>query len=144
MDYFFKQKFNITELADRPAPSLKIIIMETEEYLVALYTRYLQAHDFVALHCKEAGGLKDLIVYHQPDLLIIGSGAVLDPAFLLELLFDIKRIFSTLPVITIGNNISPQMLKQLMSAGISGHIDRRLSKPEDVVAVVKTILQKNI
>ena len=39
-----------------------------------------------------------------------------------------------------GYNTGGDVVKELMDAGICGHVDRRLSRPKDLLYIVKAVL----
>jgi DNA-binding response OmpR family regulator len=137
MAYLFKEKFNIAELAELPGKANRVVICEPEEYLAALYGHYLSQHNFDIKHCPQVDELKELLQNFLPRLLILNieknhiqSHSVL----------RLRRQFPNVEVITMGYNIGGDVVKELMSAGICGHIDRRLSRPKDLLYIVKALL----
>ena len=140
MSYLFRQKFKISDLAQLSEMQQKILILESEPYLAALYARYLSIHNFLVEACRQSEQLLESVALEQPHLLIVGIASVGNQRRLLELLRSLKLQHPALPIITIGYNLEPAALKQLISGGVAGHLDRRLSRPQDLVLVVKTVL----
>ncbi|MFA5991438.1 MAG: hypothetical protein WC794_04295 [Candidatus Doudnabacteria bacterium] len=137
MPYLFKEKFNIADLVDAQTQVRRVVICEPEEYLAALYGHYLTQHNFDIKHCPHVNGLKDLLVSFSPRLLVLNIEANnLERNLVLNLL----RQFPNIGVITMGYNTGGEVVKELMGAGICGHIDRRLSRPKDLIYIVKAVL----
>lgn len=138
MRYLFKQKLNLSDLVNFKGVQKKVLIYEPQEYLAALYSHYLRLHNFDIKHCPEFGKLKTMITDFCPELLIFNVEAETkskeNPSF------NFKRHFPGLLVVTIGYNLGSESLKSLMNAGVSSHINRKLSRPQDVAVVVNTLL----
>ncbi len=139
MAYIFKQKLRIEDLVDLPVREKKVLIHEPEEYRAALYGSYLRDHNFVVDFCPHIFFLNDSVKTFSPHLLIFnleGDGQGSKIAWLLSF----KQRFPNVLVVTLGFNTDAETLKLLMPAGLSSHINRRLSKPQDIVEVVKALL----
>ncbi len=140
MPYLFKNRFSIAELASIDSAVQRIVLAEPEEYLRELYAQLLANNNFRIFHSSGSAALENEIRQFSPHLLIISSNFAGADSQLPPVLKKLKYGFPNLPVVTLGYNLDNEQLKALMSAGISSHIDRRLTRPADVVMVVKTIL----
>jgi DNA-binding response OmpR family regulator len=141
MVYLFKEKFNLLDLVPVKKQPLKLVmILEPEEYLLSLYSHYLERNNFQVKHCRQVDALHKEIHSHHPDLLILNTGIFKQLGALVDLLTELRQSFAGLPVVTIGHNINGEDISKMMATGISSHIDRRLSRPRDVVHVVEAIL----
>ena len=137
MSYLFKEKFNIADLVDTQTQVRRVVICEPEEYLASLYGHYLSQHNFDIKHCPQIDGLKELLFSFSPRLLVLNIEAGnLQRGLVLNLL----RQFPNIGVITMGYNTGGDVVKELMDAGICGHVDRRLSRPKDLLYIVKAVL----
>ena len=139
MPYIFKQKLQIQELVDLQQPIKRILIHEPEEYLAALYQHYLQVHNFDIKHCPVLESLEVSAKNFAPDVLIFNIGENHNSKA--EWLLKFKKDFPEAGVITTGFNTNSEILKLLLSAGISSHINRKLTRPQDIAVVVKSMLQ---
>lgn len=140
MAYIFKQKLQLRDLVNIESSLKKVLIYEPEQYLAALYGHYLSAHNFDVKHCPNLSDLKIFAQMRRPDILIFsaeGGGAFPEK---IAWLSDFKKNFPDVPVVTTGFKAETEALKQFMAIGISGHINRRLTKPQDLVVIVKSIL----
>jgi DNA-binding NarL/FixJ family response regulator len=54
-----------------------------------------------------------------------------------------KNSYPNVKIITLGMGLPEGYLTNLMSAGIVGHIDRKLTRPQDLVLLIKTIINPN-
>jgi len=140
MTYLFKQKLNLSDLADFSRAGEKILVYEPDAYLADLYRHYLRVHNFDVKHCPDLARISEQISEHRPKLVIFNTdspGAWLKVKTMLSALI---AAFPGLRVVSTAYNINAQGLSELMSLGVSSHINRRLSRPEDLVVIVKNIL----
>ena len=141
MDYIFAQKLNMKNVrSDFEYPPKLVAIFEPEEYLRALYEKKFRAHNFLVQQIsgtKQLLGLLDLLT---PDLLIINSQFSADHRLVISFLKQLHVKFPSLPKVSLGKDLPAEHLKQLMSYGVVSHVERRLSRPNDLVAIAKTIL----
>jgi DNA-binding NtrC family response regulator len=142
MAYIFRQKLNLSDLAGLSVLSKRILIYEPEDYLAALYAHYLRQHNFDIKHCPDLRQVSEMIVSFQPHLLIFCAdgreAAFKAPGLILAL----SRRFPDLGMITTARDLNHQGIKDLMDAGVLGHLNRRLSRPQDIPILVKTILHQ--
>jgi hypothetical protein len=139
MAYLFRQKIDLRELAGAEYSPRLIMLAEPEEYLLALYSYYLQNYNFIVKNCADASILEEMISAHNPSLLFFNPGFYGKISQAASFLKKMMANFPFLQVVTIGNGVSEKELKLLMQTGIVSHIERRLSKPKDIVAVAETI-----
>lgn len=132
MSYIIRQKFNIAELVEIAASRPMVLICEPDDCLAALYGHYLSAHNFDVKHCPHLGELRSAWQSTNPRLLLVNAEAAGSTNF--------SKEFPGLSVVTVGYNLTANRVKALLNAGVSGHIDRRLSRPEDVAVIIKTLL----
>jgi len=140
MQYLYKEKLNLLELFQIPAESKTVLLAEPEEYLLALYSGYLTNNNFSVKPCSQIRQLDGIIKKHSPDLLLFSVHFYEDISQGLDFLNSLSRDYPTLPVVTLGHNVGNDILKDLMSTGIVSHIERKLTRPKDIVVVAKTIL----
>ncbi len=137
MSYLFKEKFNIGDLVNIQTQTNRVVICEPEDYLAALYAHYLSRHNFDIKHCPQVETLTGVLKLFSPRILVFNVDAQKSGR---RLILGLRRQFPGISVITVGYNTSGELIKELMSAGVSGHIDRRLSKPKDLIHIVKAVL----
>jgi hypothetical protein len=140
MAYIFKQKLNISDLANLKQRPKRIIIYEPEEYLSALYSHYLKEHNFDVKHCPDLKLLKTLMAAFMPQMLVYSIEGAENQEAKLSRLFQLKKEFPNTLVITTGFNADSEILKLLLKGGIASHINRKLSRPQDLGIIVKSIL----
>ena len=141
MAYLFRQKLNISELVDLAQAPKRILIHEPEEYLSALYAHYLRAHNFDVKHCPNWDKISAMVKSFRPQVFIFSADALVPHTNvkIWGLLSGLVSDFPNLKLISTGlGNSSP--LKELMAAGVLGHINRKLSRPQDLAIIVKSIL----
>ncbi len=141
MPYIFKQKLDISHLVNLQQPAHRILVAEPEQYLLALYASYLRAHNYEVAQCQELEFLEGSLKNFAPHLLIINAHFFADFHRLAGLLKNLKSEFAHFPIISLGDNLSGEMVKQLMELGVVSHIDRRFSRPGDIVSIAKNLLK---
>jgi len=139
MAYIFKQKINLADLAALGQEPKKVLIYEPESELGALYAHYLRAHNFDIRHCPYLASIRQFIAEFEPHLLIFNAESS-------QALLEISRVSRNFPagfprLISTGYNLSGQKIGELMSAGVASHINRKLSRPQDLAILVETILK---
>jgi hypothetical protein len=139
--YLFRQKLNLVDLAGLAVRPKRILIYEPEDYLAALYAHYLRAHNFDIKHCPNLNEIAGEITSFQPHLVIFSTDRVGQRAKFPGLILSLSRKFPDLHFLTTGYNLSHEGIKELMSAGVESHLNRRLSRPQDIPVLVETILQ---
>jgi hypothetical protein len=139
--YLFKQKLNLTDLAGVTVIPKRILIYEPETYLAALYAHYLRMHNFDIKHCPNLSEVTDMIISFQPHLLIFCADGITPPFRAPSLISALNRRFPELSLLTTARDLGHQGTKDLMDAGVLGHLNRNLSRPQDIPILVKTILQ---
>ncbi|MBI5530619.1 MAG: hypothetical protein HY918_03920 [Candidatus Doudnabacteria bacterium] len=140
MSYLFKQKLNLGDLSLTNREIKRVLVFEPEEYLAALYANYVRNQEFEVRHCLELEEVPALIVKFSPHLLVFNAEALDSPVKSKSWLVSLKNRHPELHVVTIGYNISSEGVRELMSAGISSHINRHLSRPNDIAHIIKAIL----
>jgi hypothetical protein len=142
MAYLFRQKLNILELAGREAGLRRVLIYEPEEYLGALYRHYLRMHNFDVKHCPVLGQARQAIADFEPDVFVFcaDSESAGTASEIWKLLPYLGADFPGLRMVSTGLNSSNEIIRRLMEAGVLGHINRKLSRPQDLAIVVKSIL----
>jgi len=140
MAYFFKQKLNLADLAGLSAAPKRILIYEPEDYLAALYAYYLRLHNFDIKHCPNLSQVGQMTTAFRPHLLIFAADGLWNGVKTSGLILSLSRKFPDLHFLTTGYNLSHQGIKEFMSAGVESHLNRRLSRPQDIVEIVSTLL----
>ncbi len=130
MAYLFKQK-----LVFKPVPPARLVfVVEPEEYLLELYCKHLLAEQY------EVRGFRDLDALvlppgrgAGPDVAVISTQQLRRPDFQ-----DIKteKLPASVKIISVGSSTDADFIRNLMSMGVSSHLERRLTRPRDLVEIV--------
>ena len=142
MPYFVKEKFHISDLLPAQDTAKSIALVEPEEYLANLYRRYLTLQGYAVTHYQGPRHVPHVFLTAMPDVLILNSEVFEKVGAAVEKISDVLQLYPHLLVVTIGYNTQADDLQKLMSAGIASHINRKLSKPQDLVDVVRAVLHK--
>src|SRR3989344_4836625 len=141
MDYVTRQKFNINELTNVPRIQKRVLLIIGEEYLREIYCRHLEAVDFEVLVSNFGNHFAIAKFLNSSDILIIDlKNSEEDDK--LDFLKSISREFPRISIITIGHSLDEKRLLPLMALGVVGHLDRRFSRPQDLVNIARTILTR--
>lgn len=116
-----------------------ILLVEPEEYLFNLYSKYLVENGFVVKDCREIAKLNLVVKNENPEILILSLDITPDTYEFFYLLGGIRKVNSEVKIITMGHNAPPDVVKNCMSLGVCGHMDRRFTRPQDIVLIVKTL-----
>ncbi len=141
MAYIFKQKFDVRELTGRQPLRKKIMIVEPEIYACALYAYHLSAANYFVKSCDRLDNLDAELVEFVPHLLLVDPFAAEHRASAPHFLTRIRESYPQLLIITIGLGADLAAVRNLTVAGINAHVDRKLTKPQDITAIVKMLLK---
>lgn len=131
MAYLFKQKIILSPAA----PASLVFVVEPEEYLLDLYCRYLLTGEFLVKGFKALDAL-DANHVPAPDVVVINTRFLQQPDFPK---FRASLFPAPVKIISVGMVQDQDFVHNLMSLGVSGHLERRLSRPQDLVEIVKAI-----
>lgn len=140
MPYLQKQKFNLQEITETDFKSTNILLVEPEYYLRSILKKNLSQEGYEITALEDMKTLKYLISVMPADLAIISPHASLNFSIFLEELSHVRKISEHLPIITFGKLMPTEVLSKIMNLGVSSHLDSALTRPKDVVLIVKTIL----
>ncbi len=137
--YVTKEKFNIQDLVELAVKPSRVLLISPDEMLAQIYQRHLEAHQFVVSSQRDQALLSEMAELVKCDLLIldiINDRLVEQQKWLMSL----RDAYPSIKIITVGMGLSETDLTRLMSAGIMGHIDRKLTRPQDLVILIKSII----
>lgn len=139
MKYIFYNHYYIDPMT--PLPTQKqIILAEPETETRALYHKHLSQNPYLAVTlCDDLSMLLSQLASLQPDLLIINPGENL--ARNLVFLASIKKTQPSLRIITVGYGTPEDYLDRYMKIGVTYHINRHLTRPQDVAAAAQLVLE---
>ena len=137
--YLIKEKFNFRDLANVVLLQKRVLLVIDEITLQDIYVRHLEAQQFLVTTAKFADFFAIAEAVKSADMLILDFNKFIFNQRL-EFLKSLVKSFPHLPVITIGFSLEEEMLSSLMALGIVGHLDRKLSRPQDLLALIKTLI----
>lgn len=140
MAFLYKQKLNLLDFASWQTPLKKVVVAGWDDALKELYVRHLREHEFEAIHCPSVDAIHQHLVSFKPHLLLYEIGEQEGVKICLSRLILLRKAHPALKIVTVGRISALDELKTIMETGVNSHIDRRLSRPQDVVEVVKIIL----
>lgn len=141
MPYMLKQKLNLSDLVALELRPKSILLLEPDQYLRSLYSLYLKRHDFGVEIVLKAESLSSAIAFLNPHALVFSTHYYPKAENSAKTLLSIRTQFPRLPIVTIGLVHDHEQLKKFIAAGITSHIDRKLTRPQDLAVVIRTLLQ---
>ncbi len=138
MPYIFKEKFKIADLAPLAGLEKKILLLDADESLLNIYGALMAGKNFEILACRSLPEVDGLARRHRPAALVCNLDMFASPAPFVRLLARLRRRAPEIKCITHALQLELGDLSELMSAGVFSHIERKLTRPADLAAVVKT------
>lgn len=139
MKYLFYNHYYIEPMISTSS-NKTILLAEPEAESRALYRKHLSASPGITVTiCVDLTQLLDDLTSLKPDLLIVNPGK--NPARSVVFLQRIKKLQPALRIITIGYGTPDDYLDRYMQLGVSYHINRHLTRPQDVAVAAQQVLQ---
>jgi DNA-binding response OmpR family regulator len=140
MSYILKQKFNIADLVEKLQQPKHVLVIEPEYYLRHLYLGHLSRHGFNSSAAGDFNEGLNMILTIRPDAALIALSSEEDYDYLLKGITHMRRVLPEIPMVTLGQSLSSQVLSRLMSLGVSSHLEKSLTRPNDIIEVIKIVL----
>lgn len=138
MNYLFYNHYYINPMISNQNDKI-ILLAEPEAESRALYHKHLLSPGITVQICADLSQLLENLTTLEPDLLIINPGP--NPARSLVFLQNIKKTQPALRIITIGYGTPDDYLDRFMQLGVSYHINRHLTRPQDVAVAAQQVLE---
>ncbi len=139
MSYLYKQKLSFEDLQGWQSEQWRVVVFEPERYLLGIYSHHLEQNGFEIQTVSEPDDIIITVSQFSPHLLVFNADKTSKDNSLS--LFRIKREFPRLYILTTACDLSYEDVKELMAKGISGHINRRLSRPQDIAHIAVSLLK---
>jgi len=136
MFYFQKQKFNIQELFDAAVQGHIVAVVEPERYLAKLYEKYLQACNLTVLHIQPGELVAVFVQRVRPKIVLLSCDDKAAHGYI-EVL---RRQNPHMILVTIAHNSDQEDIQRFMSQGVTSHINRTLSRPQDVAVIIRGLV----
>jgi hypothetical protein len=140
MAYLFKQQFNINDLVVLKEKTSSVVIVEPDIYLAKLAELHLTAGGFMVYCSNSHLQLEQILQGFAPRALLINPDSYDSLHQAAVNIAQINKSFPYVSIVTITHNLEAEALKELMAAGLAGHINRKLSRPGDVVTIIKSLI----
>lgn len=136
MKYIVTEKFSM--LNQPKADAGLVFVFEPEEYLLDLYCKYLLQEKYAVKGFRDL----DMVVnpkagIEEPDVAVINTQFLQQPNFRA---FRSQTLPDRTKIISIGSGVDAGFVSNLMSLGVSSHLERRLSRPGDLVEIVRALI----
>lgn len=140
MAYLFRQQFKISDLAAPRQRNYSVIVVEPDLYLAKLHELHLTGAGFEVHHCHSPELLSQYLAEVPASVLLLNPEIYGDFKRAVDGIRVINKKFPHIHLVTIAYNLESANLKELMSSGISSHINRKLSRPRDVADIIKSLI----
>jgi hypothetical protein len=140
MPYIHREKINFRDLLHPQQKAYRIVVAEPETELFGIYDRHFSEEGLTAHHCRELSSLLGHLANLEPHVLVVSLEFREGIEHTRRFLAHIKKYYPLTHLITVSKGGGPEHMKIPMQLGVSGHINRQLSRPQDVVMIVKAIL----
>lgn len=141
MAYLLKQKFKISELVPNLSPARRILLVEPEYYVKHVYLKHLKEHGYEPFHSANLSDALLILKNMNADAAILNPHAEDEYKNFISRLSVLRNLYPSLPVITVGQSLPVSILSEIMALGVISHLEKRLTRPGDIITVIKTILQ---
>ena len=140
MSYIHKQKFNISDLVPEDLRVRHVLVVEPEYYSRQLYVKHLREHGFKPAHSSDLSEGLVLLKSLKPQAAILSPHAESSYENFIYALSLVRKMYPELPIITVGEALPVSVLAEIMGLGVSGHLEKKLTRPGDIVTVINAIL----
>lgn len=137
MDIIETKKY---DLRNQPFLSLygaTVLLAEPEAESSELYARRLAEVHMKVVRCPDLSEVLSHIEASTPDVVIINPS--IDVRRGLRAVAAVRGAFPAIPLITVGVGLPDDHLDAIMKSGVSYHLDRRLSRPRDLLVALEQI-----
>lgn len=140
MSYLFIEKTQISNKVKQKISAPRVLVAEPETDFLNLISYVLSKENFEVRSSSVFEEIFEVFKEHQPKVVILGTKFLMHPEFA-KLRMDPG--FSNIILISIGDSIENEELKRAMNNGFSGHLDRKFSRPQDLVQLINCLLTIN-
>jgi DNA-binding NtrC family response regulator len=142
MSYLFKQKLDLGDLISlNYSPPKVVLVAEPEEYLLNIYCNCLRSYNLQVEECRRIEDIFKSIKQYSPHLLLLSLAFPPNFYRLFFILENLRKNHPNLRILTIGDKVNTEVIKRLMSVGVSSHIEKQLTRPQDIILIARSILE---
>lgn len=138
MQFVFQKNYTVRPGMLEVTPPKVILLVEADPEASAMYSRHLSNGDVMVVVCPQLSDMINSIESSRADVVILNP--MPDMKRSIKILREARTSYPSLPVVSIGGSIPDRFLDQLMSAGVTMHINRYLTHPRDLHIAVQQIL----
>lgn len=137
MNFIFREKLIRPGLVLQNVYPKVVLIADPQDTQCRIYARHFDANEVICQMCSEYHQLHKTIHELDPHLLLL----TLTPFE--KKIAEVKKITKKYPrlrIVTLSEGNEFSGLKELMSLGVSGHINKGLTRARDVVELAQSVL----
>ena len=142
MQYIEKQKFNINDLVALKIRMPVVVVIEPDAYLADLYAKYIMAAHYKAHIRRDILDIHSFLEQVNPHVILFNPHMHPSTKVFVAELAKIRKNLPSVILITIGQTTETEEIKHYMEAGIASHINRRLTRPGDIIVIIQSLLKR--
>lgn len=140
MSYIFIEKTQIPKIIPQKQLGRRVLVVEPEADFLNLICHVLGRENFEVKPLLYFEKISTAMTEHQPEIVVISTSFLTHPEFGE---FKKNSEFSQVKLISLGNLSEHENLRGVMNTGFSGHLDRKFSRPQDLVNLINCLLILN-
>lgn len=140
MAYIHRQKFDLRSLAQLPVkPQRRVLFVGVDDVLHRIYCLHFVEQGY-EVYRSSIDAARPKIQEAEPHVVFINIDThALQEAMVREIT-KLAQLFPHIPIVSLARGLDAEVLKRLMRAGITSHVDRTLTTPRDLVIITENIL----
>ncbi len=140
MAYIYRQKFDLRELiSDSIKPAQRILFIEVDDILYRIYCQHFNPEGY-ELHRASVDSLHKKVKELEPVIIFVNIDIWSLKGNMVGIIESAINNFPHIPFISVARHLDGELLRDLMDAGITSHVDRDLTTPRDLVIIAKNVL----
>ena len=140
MQYIIQEKFHIAKVSNVNFFDFPVLLFEQENSLAGIYVKHFAQKNFVCHTCNSLNTLFNAVKVVMPKVLVLGFPENINFSEIVSQIANLKNSFKLLPIICYSYSLPAELVKELMALGVFSHIDRKFSRPRDLVNLVECLV----
>lgn len=139
MEYIFREKLIRPGLVVQNVYPKVVLVTDPDETMARIYARHFDLVEYITQICTQYKELLKKLTELEPHLLLFTLPA--EQKHSIEMVKKITRNSPTLKIVTLSEQSGEDaLMKELLQLGISGHINKALTRPRDVIQLAHNVL----
>ena len=117
---------------------LTVLLVEPESEARAFYSKQLSGIDMKVIAADNMRAMHSSVQSSEPDVIIVNPSEDIKAG--INFLKAFRKDYPNLPIITMTMTMPDDTLDAIMSAGVSLHINRGLTRPRDLLLALEQVI----